>query len=103
SSPSHLASTQPTAPPPKITKSSPLPTAMRAARLWHDSSVAKSHIERADDEQFLELDPPRAQPLLVHVLGDRFEHRAGCLEAVSQRIVVGQRAVDALIEQSRLP
>src|SRR5438445_193958 len=74
---------------------------MRAARLWHDSSVAKSHIERAGDEQFLELDPPRAQPLLVHVFGDRFEHHAGCLEAVSQRIVIGQRAVDARIEQSR--
>src|SRR5947199_6034605 len=100
SSLSRLASTQPADPPPTITKSWPLLTAMRAARLWHDSSAAKSHIERAGDEQFLELDPPRAQPLLVHVFGDRFEHRAGCLEAISQRIVVGQHAVDALIEQS---
>src|SRR6266540_2641447 len=60
---------------------------------------ARSHVERAGGEHYLELDPPLAQPLLVHVLSDRLEHSAGRLEAVSQRIVGGERAVDLLVEQ----
>src|SRR5262249_29704019 len=90
SSLSRLASAQPAEPPPTLPKSNLSLPPRRAPRLGHDSP-AESHLERARGEQFLELAPPGAQPLLVHVLGDRFEHGAGSLEAVSQRIVVGQR------------
>src|SRR5260221_14795123 len=59
-----------------------------------------SHVERAGGEYFLKLDPARAQSLFVHVLRDGLEHRPRGLEAVTQRIVVGERALDAAVEQS---
>src|SRR5215467_4885353 len=59
-----------------------------------------SHVERAGGEQFLKLDPARAQSLLVHVLRDGLEHRPRGLEAITQRIIVGERALDAVVEQS---
>src|SRR5262249_35648066 len=60
----------------------------------------RSHVERAGGEYFLKLDPSRAQSLLVHVLRDGLEHRLRSLEAVTQRIVVSERALDAAVEQS---
>src|SRR6476646_3796272 len=64
------------------------------------SPRSPSHVERAGREDFLELDAARAQALLVDILRDRLEHRPRGLEAVGERIVLGQRALDAAVEQA---
>src|SRR5262245_49146447 len=65
-------------------------------------AVSALYVERAGREDFLERNQARGEALLVHVLRDGCQHRPRRFEAVGERIVLGERALDAAVDQSGL-
>src|SRR5262245_32249464 len=65
-------------------------------------AVSSSHVERAGREDLVERNQARGEALLVHVLRDGCQNRSRRLEAVGERIMLGERALGAGVEQSAL-